>query len=86
MRHSTAKNSTFVVCVDKEEYPTSLEFHKIYRVLADDDAATDGDLRVIDESGEDYIYPASMFLPIELPRETEKALKTSFSRVLHKTA
>ncbi|HXU34210.1 MAG TPA: hypothetical protein VN851_26865 [Thermoanaerobaculia bacterium] len=74
-----------MVCVDNGEYPTSLELHKIYRVLTDEDAATDGDLRVIDESGEDYIYPASMFLPIELPRATKEALTTSFSR-LEKTA
>ncbi len=86
MRHKTAKSTTFVVCVDNEEYPTSLELHKIYRVLVDEDAATDGDLRVVDESGEDYIYPSSMFLPIELPRATEKALSTSFSRLLEKTA
>ncbi len=84
MRHSTAKN--FVVCVDNEEYPTSLELHKIYLVLADDDAAADADLRVIDESGEDYLYPASMFLQIDLPRETERALTTSFSRLFQKTA
>ncbi len=86
MRHSLAKHATFVVCVDNEEYPTSLEVHKIYRVLVDEDAATDGDLRVVDESGEDYIYPANLFLPIELPRATEKALSTSFSRLLEKTA
>ncbi len=86
MRHSAAKNSTFVVCVDNGEYLTSLELHKIYRALVDEDAATDGDLRIIDESGEDYIYPASMFLLIELPRATEKALATSFSRLLQKTA
>lgn len=81
-----AKSTHFVVCVDNEEYPTSLELHKIYRVLADEDAALDGDLRVIDESGEDYIYPASMFLPIELPLAAEKALTSSFSRLLEKTA
>lgn len=69
-----------MVCVDTGEYPTSLELHKIYRVLTDEDAATEGDLRVIDESGEDYIYPAGMFLPIDLPRATEKALAASFSR------
>ena len=86
MQPATVKHASFVVCVDNEEYPTSLEVHKIYRVLVDEDAATDGDLRVIDESGEDYIYPSSMFLHIELLRATEKALSTSFSRLLEKTA
>lgn len=75
------KTSTrFVVCVKNREYPASLELHKIYRALPDEDAAQDGDLRVIDESGEDYVYPASYFLPIRLPRETERALADSFSR------
>ncbi len=59
-----------MVCVDNGEYHTSLHLHKIYRVLVDKDAATDCDLRVIDESGEDYIYPARLFLPIDPLRVT----------------
>lgn len=51
----------FAVCVNNEEYPVSLELHKIYRVLADEDAALDGDLLIIDESGEDYLYPKEYF-------------------------
>jgi hypothetical protein len=42
----------------------------------------DGDLRIIDESGEDYLYPAGYFLVLDLPGETEHALKESFSREL----
>jgi len=64
----------FVVCINNAEYPASLELHKIYRVLADEDAALEGDVRVIDESGEDYLYPADWFVPIELPREVERSL------------
>ena len=64
----------FVVCVSNEEYPASLELHKIYRVLPDNDAAVDGDLRVIDESGEDYLYPKEYFVFVELPRAVEKSL------------
>ena len=60
--------TTFAVCVNNAEYPASLELHKIYRVLSDDDAAADGDLRIVDESGEDYLYPADWFAPIELPQ------------------
>jgi hypothetical protein len=61
----------FVVCMNNEEYPASLELHKIYRILPDADAEQDGDLRVIDESGEDYLYPAEWFVLISLPYEVE---------------
>lgn len=64
----------FVVCVNNAEYPASLELHKIYRVLPDEDAAVDGDIRVIDESGEDYLYPSEWFVPIELPQVVEESL------------
>jgi hypothetical protein len=64
----------FVVGVNNSEYPASLELHKIYRVLPDEDAAADGDLRVIDESGEDYLYPAERFVPIVLPDALQKSL------------
>ena len=63
----------FVVCVNNSEYPASLELYKIYRVLPDDDAA-DGDFRVIDESSEDYLYPADYFIPIEVPIAVEQAM------------
>ena len=61
----------FVVCINNDNYPASLELHKIYRVLPDDDAAIDGDLRVVDESGEDYLYPTSYFVPIQVPKMVE---------------
>ena len=48
----------FAVCVNNSEYPASLEIHKIYRVIPDKDAEREGDLRIIDESGEDYLYPS----------------------------
>jgi hypothetical protein len=64
----------FVVCVNNADYLASLELHKIYRVLPDEDAAVDGDIRVIDESGEDYLYPAEWFVPIELPQAVEESL------------
>ncbi len=71
----------FAICIDNSEYPASLELHKIYRVLPDEDAAVDGDLRVIDESGEDYLYPANYFVLIALPQDTERVLRDSFSRL-----
>jgi len=68
----------FAICVHNAEYPASLELHRIYRVLPDDDAASDGNLRIIDESGEDYLYPADYFLLVDLPSDTERALRDSF--------
>jgi hypothetical protein len=70
------KNSTplFAICVDNSEYPASLELHKVYRVLPDEDAEQDGDLRVIDESGEDYLYPADYFMMLELPHDVQRVL------------
>ena len=64
----------FVVCVENSAYPASLELHKIYRVLADGAAAADGDLRVVDESGEDYLYPAEWFAVVEVPRRVRASL------------
>jgi hypothetical protein len=64
----------FAVCINNADYAASLEVHKIYRVLPDKDAATEGDLRVIDESGEDYLYPAAYFVLVELPSAVEKSL------------
>ena len=71
--------SDYVICIDNREYPVSLEMHKLYRVLADEDAFQDGDLRILDESGEDYLYPAEYFLSINLPRETKQQLEISFA-------
>jgi hypothetical protein len=76
-RHSIAR---FAICVDNSEYPASLELHKLYRVIPDEDARKDGDLRVIDESGEDYLYPADYFLLIDMPRGIARALSESFAR------
>ena len=64
----------FAVCVDNTDYPASLELHKIYRVLPDRDAEANGDLRVIDESGEDYLYSSERFMVLDLPRKVEKSL------------
>ncbi len=64
----------FAVCIDNTEYPASLERHKIYRVLPDENAAADGDLRIIDESGEDYLYPAIWFIPIALPQAIQQSV------------
>lgn len=62
------------MCIDNRGYPASLERHKIYRVLPDDDADEDGDIRVVDESGEDYLYSAERFVEIELPQTVRRSL------------
>ena len=69
---STAKQ--FVVCLKNDGYEVPLERRKIYRVLPDSDAAKHRLIRVIDESGEDYLYPQRFFAPIELPQAIRRAV------------
>jgi hypothetical protein len=64
---------SYVVCIENSDYPASLEPRKIYQQLPDSRAEQDGLLRVIDESGEDYLYPARFFVPIEVPEAVEKS-------------
>jgi hypothetical protein len=68
-KNGMEKKENFVVCINNQDYPASLELNKIYRAIPDADAEQDGDLRVIDESGEDYLYPAEWFVPVTLPHE-----------------
>jgi hypothetical protein len=64
----------FVACVDNSGYLASLELHKIYRVVPDEDAAQDGDIRIVDESGEDYLYSADRFIVIDVPKALEHSI------------
>ena len=68
------KVTQFVVCIKNDQYPASLEVRKIYKSLPDASAAKHQLIRVIDESGEDYLYPADYFVPIKLPQLIIKAL------------
>jgi len=68
------KDSKFVICIDNSEYPASLEKRKIYEVLPDSDAEKMEHIRVIDESGEDYLYPASCFIDANLSKEIRDAV------------
>jgi hypothetical protein len=68
------KDSKFVICIDNSDYPASLEKRKIYEVLSDSDAEKIQHIRVIDESGEDYLYPASCFIDANLSKETRDAV------------
>lgn len=71
-------NSKFAVCLSNEGYPASLEPRKLYEILDDPQAASKGLLRVIDESGEDYLYPARMFALMPIPE--------ALADMLHKLA
>lgn len=64
----------FAICVQNEGYPASLELWKIYRVLPDEKAARHQLIRVVDESGEDYLYSENWFVFIKLPQVVEKAM------------
>ena len=65
------KEQQFALCVKNEDYPASLEVRKIYEVLADVKAAKHGLIRILDESGEDYLYPQDFFVHIEIPEAAE---------------
>lgn len=64
----------YVVCVSNEGYRVSLVVRRIYRMVPDQDASKRGLMRVIDESGEDYLFPEELFAAIELPRAVERKL------------
>ena len=74
MKKRRTMSRHFVVCIKNAGYPASLELHKIYRVVPDHDAAEEGDIRVVDESGEDYLYPANWFVEVKLPQPVQKSL------------
>ena len=65
----------YVVCVKNEDYPASLELLKLYPVLPDRAAEKAGLRRIIDESGEDYLYPEDYFVDIKLPSAVEKIVR-----------
>ena len=62
------RTAAYLLCVKNDDYPASLELRKVYQAIADEDAAARHFVRIIDESGEDYLYPDSYFVAIELPR------------------
>ena len=74
MRKLNRAASRFVICVDNKGYRVSLEKRKIYVAVRDAVALKHGQIRVIDESREDYLYPKSLFLPITVPTSLRKAI------------
>lgn len=75
MARRARQRKRFVVCIRNTGYPASLALRKLYQALDDPDAEAHGLLRVIDESGEDYLYPHKFFLPLDLPQPVESALR-----------
>jgi len=71
MKHT---KKSFVVCIKNEGYPASLEIRKLYQAIPDETAAKVRQVRVIDESGEDYLYPENYFAAVRLPQAAERAL------------
>ena len=67
-------NEQLVICISNDGYEASLEKRKLYVRLADPAAEKHNQFRVIDESGEDYLFPASNFVEVSLPHETERAV------------
>ena len=74
MRKPVANGRRFAVCVQNDGYEASLERNKIYVVLPDKDAERDGDVRVMDESGEDYLFSVERFVAIEVPAAVKASL------------
>jgi hypothetical protein len=71
---STIDHPRFVICIKNSGYLASLELRKLYEVLDDPEAEKDEMIRVIDESGEDYLYPSDMFVAAPLPESVEEAV------------
>jgi len=64
-----------VICIKNKGYAAALEVRKLYQVVSDDKAIMLHQIRVIDESGDDYLYPEEFFVPVQLPQAAEKAVR-----------
>jgi hypothetical protein len=69
------REAQFVICIANKGYAASLELRKISQVVPDNAASTLHQIRVIDESGEDYLYPEDFFVPVQLPQSVERAVQ-----------
>lgn len=69
----------YAICVNNESNPASLQLRKLYQVLPDSDAEAHGQIRVIDEEGEDYLYPADCFIVVKLGHEITDALEATYA-------
>jgi len=69
-----SSSTRFLICISNDGYQASLETRKVYQEIPDPNAEAEGLVRVIDESGEDYLFPKAMFLPVQLSGEASAAL------------
>ena len=76
MRKPSTANS-YVLCVRNDGYPASLLVRRLYARVPDRNATARGLFRVVDESGEDYLYPGKFFVPIALPRPVTRAIRAA---------
>jgi hypothetical protein len=74
-----AKRKRFVLCIDPGTYKVALEARKVYRVLDDAEAESRSLLRIIDETGEDYLFPKSLFVPIDVPSKAVSAFSAAIA-------
>ena len=74
MINAKTKEHFFAVCIQNDEFPASLEKMKIYEIIPDEEAQRHQQLRVVDESGEDYLYPENCFVIIDLPDAVERVV------------
>ena len=74
----------FAICIHNGEYAGTLELRKVYEVVEDESAGKRDYIRVVDESGEDYLYPRSWFVPVSVPENVEQLLHDRESRLVPK--
>ena len=67
-------DSTYALCIDNRD-SDDLEKRKVYKVVEDKEASEEGYMRIIDESGEDYLYPENYFVIVQLPQEAQEAMQ-----------
>ena len=82
---TNAMKNQYFLCVSNEDYPASLQIRTIYRGLSDAEAELHGMLRIVDESGEDYLFPTGLFVPIEVPEAATKVFAGAAYQSLHRT-
>jgi hypothetical protein len=68
-------NSKYVMCVDNEGYPLDLTVHKVYKIIPDPDGEEVGMIRIVDDSGEDYLHSMRRFVPVQIPAEAEQTFE-----------
>jgi hypothetical protein len=74
MKNHKQKSAQYVVCLRNDGYPEALELRKLYRVIPDRKAQKVNHIRVVDESGEDYLYPRQFFAPVRISAPVKRSL------------